>query len=92
MNFYEKFEKIREAEGLSQSKLSNILEIKLKSYESAIYRKSEAKGEILRRICNQFPEYTLWLMTDIVQPENGQISPEIKLKTMELNKTQNAGY
>ena len=89
-NFYKKIEKIRKAENLSQAKLCKVLDVNLSAYEKARQRKSEAKGNLLRKVCNKFPEYTLWLMTGIVQPENDQISPEIKLKTQELKKHKKA--
>ncbi len=85
MTFYKKIEEIRKAENLNKQMLSEILEIKPKTYSMALYRNTEPKGELLGKICNKFPEYTLWLMTDIVNPEGGQISPKIKIQARDLD-------
>ncbi|CDL86685.1 MULTISPECIES: helix-turn-helix domain-containing protein [Xenorhabdus] len=79
MNLGEKIKEIRKAEGLSQIKFCEIIDLSLstlKKYETGLF---EPGGTALTRITQhpQFKKYTLWLMTDTTAPEAGQVSPAL---------------
>ncbi|MCT2387322.1 helix-turn-helix domain-containing protein [Erwinia pyrifoliae] len=79
MNFAEKIKAIRAAEGLSQAKFCQIIDLSistLKKYESSGF---EPGGSALMKITRhpQFEKYTLWLMTDKTAEASGQISPAL---------------
>ncbi|HEI3213766.1 TPA: helix-turn-helix transcriptional regulator [Escherichia coli] len=79
MQTFEKLKAIRKAEGLTQTKFSEISGIALgtiKNYESG---QKEPGLSVVLRVTNAepFKKYTLWLMTDDVAPEAGQVSPVV---------------
>ncbi|EHL9107048.1 TPA: helix-turn-helix domain-containing protein [Escherichia coli] len=79
MKLSEKIKALREAEGLSQSKFSEIIELPLstlKKYEGGNF---EPGGTALLKITMHptFQKYALWLMTDKTAPDAGQIAPAL---------------
>lgn len=73
----EKVKAIRKSEGISQSEFCEITGISIstvKKYETGLI---EPGGATLMKITTnpRFKKYTMWLMTDDVAPEIGQISP-----------------
>lgn len=53
---------------------------------SATYNgRNEPTGRTLEALCGQFPEYTLWLMTEQTNEAAGQTSPDIE-QLRELEK------
>ncbi len=63
MKFNERLKSLRIAEGYTQKQISIMVEIDPANYQRYEYGKVEPNYKILNRICNLFPEYTLWLMT-----------------------------
>ncbi|WGL93972.1 helix-turn-helix domain-containing protein [Arsenophonus nasoniae] len=79
MKLSEKIYAIRKTEGLSQREFCNILNLSfstLTKYETQCY---EPSGSNLLKITQhpQFEKYALWLMTDKIAPESGQIAPDL---------------
>lgn len=79
MQTFEKLKAIRKAEGLTQSKFSEISGIALgtvKNYESG---HKDPGLSIVMRVTNTplFKKYTLWLMTGDTSPQAGQIAPAL---------------
>lgn len=79
MNLGEKIKAIRVAEGLSQSKFCEIMEMSistLKKYEGG---HAEPGGVVLVKITEhpRFEKYALWLMTGKTSEAAGQISPSL---------------
>ncbi|MGM3189241.1 MULTISPECIES: helix-turn-helix domain-containing protein [Pectobacteriaceae] len=79
MKLSEKVKALREAEGLSQSRFCEIIDLPLstlKKYETGNF---EPGGNALLKITMHptFQKYTLWLMTDKTAPEAGQIAPAL---------------
>ena len=79
MKLSEKIKALREAEGLSQSKFCEIIELPLstlKKYEGGNF---EPGGTALLKITMHptFQKYALWLMTDKTAPDAGQIAPAL---------------
>ncbi|HDZ8321225.1 helix-turn-helix transcriptional regulator [Enterobacter kobei] len=77
MQTFEKLKAIRKAEGLTQTKFSELSGIALgtiKNYESG---QKEPGLSVVLRVTNAplFQKYTLWLMTDKTAPQAGQIAP-----------------
>lgn len=75
-----KLREIREAEGLSRVELSLLTDIPvptMKRYETG--RIAKIGSDTLLKFTNhhQFKKYTLWLMSDQIAPESGQISPAL---------------
>jgi len=97
MNLSEKIKAIRLAEGLSQSKFCEIMEMSistLKKYEGG---HAEPGGAVLVKITEhpRFEKYALWLMTGKSSEAAGQISPTLSPdghdSTSDLQKGQKAG-
>ncbi|HHQ6595552.1 TPA: helix-turn-helix domain-containing protein [Serratia fonticola] len=76
-----KVREIREAEGLSREEFSALTGVpagSLKRYETERI-KSIGSNFLLKITRNgKFKKYTLWLMTDDIAPEIGQISPALQ--------------
>ena len=86
MNFSEILKLIRAAEGLSQSKMAQHVDIPIKTlqaYEQQIFEPSLSN---LQKIAKQFPEYSLWLLTGQTNPKGGQISPALKATNKQTAK------
>lgn len=75
-----KIREIRKAEGLTRKRLSEITGIPvatMKRFETD--RIDNIGSETLFKITKnpRFTKYTLWLMSDQIAPESGQISPAL---------------
>lgn len=87
MQLYEKIKAIREAEGLTQPKfaeLTGIPKSTVSKIDCGINQKIHAETLLKIAGVECFQKYSLWLLTDQVNPEGGQISPEIKLQADQL--------
>ncbi|WP_407906340.1 helix-turn-helix domain-containing protein [Escherichia coli] len=76
----EKIRMIRDAEGLSRQQFFELTGIPAgtqKYYETG--RVEKIGSDILLKITlhSQFSKYALWLMTDNIAPESGQIAPPL---------------
>lgn len=78
---------IREVETSGRAEFSQVVGISKKTLESIEQSGRAPKGELLEAVCNQWPQYTLWLMTGQVNEAAGQISPEIERARRELKPT-----
>ena len=78
MDFSEKIKEIRKTEGYTQKKFAELIDVSEDSIRNYENNRRIPTGDVLKNICQQFPEYALWLMTDQVQPEAGNISPAIR--------------
>lgn len=76
---------VREAEGLSREDFCAIIGLKVNTLtQIETGRTKNPASDTPQAVCTAFPQYTLWLMTEQVNPEGGQISPEIKLQADQL--------
>lgn len=66
MNLSEKLKALRKAEGLTQKKLSELIECSYSAYQKYELGIIEPTHGSMVKICQQFPQYTLWLMTHSV--------------------------
>ena len=87
-----KIKYIREAEGITQKKLSEILdigEVTVARYEGATRTPS---FEISQKICNAFPQYMEYLMLDEMREPRtpGQITPQEKIHLDSNSQVENA--
>ena len=75
-----KISQIKDVEKLTRPEFCEIVGVAQSTMRKldAPSARSIPKYDIVQKICKSFPQYTLWLMTDMVNPEGGQISPEIK--------------
>ncbi|EIT7186288.1 helix-turn-helix domain-containing protein [Serratia marcescens] len=76
----EKIRLIREAEGLTRDEFEQLTGVpagNTKRYETG--RIKSIGSDFLTKITlhPRFSKYTLWLMSDLVAPESGQISPAL---------------
>ncbi len=60
--------------------------ISARAWAHVYNQRTKAGSEHLEKLCELFPEYTLWLMTGQVSPEAGQTSPELE-QLEELQKS-----
>lgn len=80
MELGSKLKEVRLTERLTQSEICEIAGIKLETWKSYEYgrSKSVSSSELLKITMHpRFKKYALWLVTDDVAPEIGQISPMI---------------
>ncbi|HAT3690506.1 helix-turn-helix domain-containing protein [Serratia nevei] len=80
MSIGKKLREIREAEGLTREELSEITGVPvptMKRYETG--RIANVGSDTLTKYTQhpRFSKYSLWLMSDLVAPESGQISPSL---------------
>lgn len=64
MNINEKLKLLRCTKGLTQKQLSGLLEVSVMTYQRYEYHASIPEGRVMQKLCQQFPEYALWLMSD----------------------------
>lgn len=77
----EKFEKIRKAEALNQKEFAEQCDIVYGTYRNYEADVRQPNTDALKKVCEAFPEYTVYLMLDNM-PENEsdkQITPEKKM-------------
>ena len=76
MNIGEKIRLLRKTENLTQEAFSNLLNCGHTSVRGYEYGKRKPNHDFMKKLCQQFPEYTLWLMTG--KTSGDQIDPFIK--------------
>ena len=64
---FKKIEMVREAGGLSQPDICELLGISLNSYKGMIKRGS-ASFEIIEKVAREWPQYAYWLLTEKTNP------------------------
>ncbi len=81
MNIGKKIKAIRIAEGLSQPKMAQLIDIPVGSLRNYEQDRKELKTENLMKITKnkRFKKYAYWLATDEVLPESGQIAPDFSI-------------
>ncbi|HFJ4332315.1 MULTISPECIES: helix-turn-helix domain-containing protein [Serratia] len=79
MQIHEKMKAMRMAEGLSQSKFSEMLDISISTVKKYDGGFAEPGSAVLMKILQhpRFIKYTLWMMTGQIAPESGQIAPAL---------------
>jgi len=86
-SFSEKLKEIREINGLGRKGFSDETGIPIRTIEGIEQRGTIPRTDIAQKVCRRWPEYSLWLMTDQVNEEAGQISPEIEKARKTLKRT-----
>ncbi|UYG07286.1 helix-turn-helix domain-containing protein [Halomonas sp. M4R1S46] len=86
-SFSEKLKEIRDVNGLGRKAFSDETGIPIRTIEGIEQRGTIPRTDIAQKICKRWPEYSLWLMTDQVNEEAGQISPEIEKARKTLKQT-----
>lgn len=89
----EKIRAIREAEGLSQAKFSDLTDISIstiKKYETGV---RDPGGSTLLRITRheKFKKYALWLMTGETNESAGQICPALSPDGQKTTSSNQSG-
>lgn len=82
-----KIRQIREVETSGRGEFSQLIGIAKKTLEGIEQTGRVPKGDLLEAICQQWPKYTLWLMTGQTDEACGQVSPEIERACRELKQT-----
>lgn len=92
MKINNKIQVIRKTETLTQEQMCDVTGLKLGTLRGVERKNSEQKpsSDFLMAITTSetFKKYTLWLMTDDVCPECGQVSPEIAQELYILRKKE----
>lgn len=85
MKTSEKLKLLRVATNYTQKEFADLLkttEISIQNYEN---NRSNPNGVFLYKLCNQYPQYTLWLMTDIENANNVKNkAPHYKSKEVQV--------
>lgn len=81
MDFNEKLKALRKAEGVTQSQLADITGLPLSNLKKIEAGYHEPGWRFVSQITSnhRFKKYALWLITDDIAPEIGQISPVLSL-------------
>jgi len=74
-----KIRMIREAETSGRAEFCEIIGIAKKTLEGIEQTERVPKGDLLEKVCQTWPKYTLWLMTGTTDPDCGQIDPKTEL-------------
>jgi len=64
MKLSKKLKALRILNNCTQKEFAVIVNIAWQSYQGLEYGKHMPGGMVLLKLCNKFPEYALWLMTD----------------------------
>lgn len=83
----QKMREIREVETSGRAEFAQLIGFNKKTVESIEQAGRAPKGEMLQAICQQWPKYTLWLMTGMTDEPCGQVSPELERARRMLKKT-----
>lgn len=93
----QKLKSIRKAEGVTQKVFAELTGISLgtvKNYETGFNTVGMQTIQSILRV-PRFKKYTMWLMTDTVAPEAGQIAPSLSPDGLEImsnrQKTKKVG-
>ena len=81
MKFNQKLKLIRDLKKLTQLEIASLLKIHMRSVQRFESGEQEPRYEVLKRLCNLYPQYTLWLMTDITNVKS-VISQSIEDKSL----------
>lgn len=81
-----KIRTLRDSLKLGRGEFAEKTDIPKKTIENLEQEKQKAYAWHIQAICNVWPEYTLWLMTNQIAPEIGQISPELEETRRQLEK------
>jgi transcriptional regulator with XRE-family HTH domain len=65
MNFAEKIKILRTESGCTQKEFAMILNCATISIQNYERNRKNPNGSLMQKLCKQFPQYALWLMTDI---------------------------
>lgn len=76
MKLSEKVKLVRKTEGYTQKNFSKLMGSGLTTITNYEGGHSEPNSEFMQKLCQTFPEYTLWLMTG--KTSGDQIDPSIK--------------
>ncbi|MEY0579801.1 helix-turn-helix domain-containing protein [Providencia manganoxydans] len=96
-HYPKKLREIRLAEQLTQKQFSDLTGISLGSIKNYETGQTDVGLKVIDLVLShpQFQKYTMWLMTDTVNPEFGQISPTLSPdgldSTSKSQKGQKAG-
>lgn len=86
-SFGEKIRAIRDAEGMGRQEFSDVTGVPKNTLIRLEQGKNEPSAKVLSQICKAFEHYTTWLMTDGINENAGQISPEIEKARKTLKQT-----
>jgi transcriptional regulator with XRE-family HTH domain len=75
----QKLKLIIKTSGLTYAKFADLTSISLSSLKKYAGGESDAPFKVILKITASFPQYALWLTTNNVAPEVGQISPDIEM-------------
>ena len=70
-----KIKLLRKTEGLTQKKISELLNIDVTSIQNYENNRRKPNTDFMETLCRQFPKYTLWLMTNDEKSSTIQINP-----------------
>ena len=85
MEFKQKIKITVKHSGLTYAKFAEKTSISLSSLKKYAGGEIEPSLKSIVKIIDQYPQYTLWLMTNEVAPEVGQISPDQEMPQLMSN-------
>lgn len=76
MELKEKLKLIQKTSGMTQPKFGEEVSIPLSTLKKYLTGERDVSGDAVLKIIDVYPQFALWLTTDSIAPEVGQISPE----------------
>ena len=76
MDLAQKIRAIRETETTGRQEFSERIGVNKGTLTRIEQTGQIPKGDLLEKVCQAWPKYTLWLMTGLTDPRCGQIDPK----------------
>lgn len=74
---------VREAETSGRAEFCEIIGVAKKTLEGIEQTGRVPRGDLLEKVCQTWPKYTLWLMTGSTDPKCGQVDPSTEIARRE---------
>lgn len=79
MDLANKIRLIREAETSGRQEFCDLIGVNKGTLARIEQTGQIPKGDLLEKVCQTWPKYTLWLMTGSTDPNCGQIDPDTEM-------------
>lgn len=79
MDLAKKIRLIREAETSGRQEFCDLIGVNKGTLTRIEQTGQIPKGDLLEKVCQSWPKYTLWLMTGATNPECGQVEPKAEI-------------
>ncbi len=89
-NIANRIRPLRESLNLGRDRFASRIGVKKQLLINVELGRQRVTEELLEAIADLWPHYSLWLLTGTVDPDNGQISPEIEERRRDSTREEKA--